>query len=82
MNKLLCLLVFIAASFQISAQTHFTALKITPQYPMQGRKLSFEYNKNNSSLIKQPTLEVVVYQFTENGVKALEPVIKKRGLFI
>jgi len=79
MNKLLCLLVFIAASFQISAQTHFTALKITPQYPMQGRKLSFEYNKNNSSLIKQPTLEVVVYQFTENGVKALEPVITKKG---
>jgi hypothetical protein len=79
MNKLLGLFVFIAASLQISAQTHYTALKITPEYPMQGRKLSFEYNKNISSLIKQPTVEVVIYQFTENGVKALEPVITKKG---
>ncbi len=79
MNKLLCLFAFIAASSQISAQTGFTALKIIPEYPKQSSKLSFEYNKNYSSLIKQPTLNVVVYQFTEKGIKVLEPVITKKG---
>lgn len=79
MNKLLCLFVFFAASFQISAQTNFTALKITPEYPKQGRKLSFEYNNNKSSLNKQPTVAVVVYLFTEKGPKILEPVITKKG---
>ena len=79
MNKLLCLFVFVAVSFQISAQTNFTALKIIPEYPKQGRKLSFEYNNNKSSLNKQPTVEVVVYQFTEKGPKILEPVITKKG---
>lgn len=79
MNKLLFLFVFIGASFQISAQTNFTALKIIPEYPKQGRKLSFEYNKNNSSLIKQPTIEVVIYQFSDSGTKALNPVITKKG---
>lgn len=79
MNKLLCLFAFIAASSQISAQTGFTALKIIPEYPKQSSKLSFEYNKNYSSLIKQPTLDVVVYQFTEKGIKVLEPVITKKG---
>jgi thiol-disulfide isomerase/thioredoxin len=79
MNKLLCLFVFVAVSFQISAQTNFTALKIIPEYPKQGRKLSFEYNNNKSSLNKQPTVEVVVYLFTEKGPKILEPVITKKG---
>ena len=79
MNKLLVLFAFIAASFQISAQTNFTALKITPEYPKQGRKLSFEYNNNKSSLNKQPTVAVVVYLFTEKGPKILEPVITKKG---
>lgn len=79
MNKLLCLFAFIAASFQLNAQTGFTALKIIPEYPKQSSKLSFEYNKNYSSLIKQPTLDVVVYQFTEKGIKVLEPVITKKG---
>ena len=79
MNKLLCLFVFFAASFQISAQTNFTALKISPEYPKQGRKLSFEYNNNKSSLNKQPTVAVVVYLFTEKGPKILEPVITKKG---
>ena len=79
MNKLLCLLVFVAASFQISAQTNFTALKIIPEYPKNGRKLGFEYNNNKSSLNKQPTVEVVVYLFTEKGPKILEPVITKKG---
>jgi len=79
MNKLFCLFAFIAASFQISAQTHFTALKIIPEYPKQGKKLSFEYNQNISSLIKKPTVEVVVYLFSDSGIKALEPVITKKG---
>lgn len=79
MNKLLCLFAFIAANFQLNAQTGFTALKIIPEYPKQSSKLSFEYNKNYSSLIKQPTLDVVVYQFTEKGIKVLEPVITKKG---
>jgi len=79
MNKLLCLFVFVAASFQISAQSNFTALKIIPEYLKNGRKLSFEYNNNKSSLNKQPTVEVVVYLFTEKGPKILEPVITKKG---
>ena len=79
MSKLLCLFAFIAASFQINAQTHFTALKIIPEYPKQSKKLSFEYNQNNSSLIKQPTVKAVVYLFSDSGIKALEPVITKKG---
>ncbi len=72
-------LVLLAGSFQLTAQTKFTALSIKPEYPKQNGKLSFEYNKSYSPLIKAPGVDVVVYQFTKKGPVATEPVITKKG---
>ena len=79
MIKLLYLLAFIAGSFQLSAQINFAALKIMPEYPKQNSKLSFEYDKNNSSLAKQTDLDIIVYQFSDKGLKVFEPALTKKG---
>ncbi|MDB5202060.1 MAG: redoxin [Ferruginibacter sp.] len=70
-----------AATFFLSAQAQpdFTALKLNPAYPKPNKELKFLYNKNFGSLIKKPTLEVTVYQFSDKGLKVSEPVVKKAG---
>ncbi len=79
MNKFICLIALAACSLQVSAQTTFTALKIFPEFPKQNSRLNFEYNQNYSPLIRLPKLDIVVYQFTEKGLKVTEPVITKKG---
>lgn len=74
------LLAFLAGIFQLSAQTNFTALKISPAYPKQSGKINFEYNKSYSPLVKQPGVEAVVYLFAKNGsYKLAEPTLVKKG---
>lgn len=79
MKKILCVLAFCAGTFTLCAQTSFTALKITPEFPKQKTTLRFEYNKNYSPIIQQPLIDIVVYQFTGKGVKVSEPSITKKG---
>ena len=73
------LLVSLTGILQLSAQTKITALTLTPEFPKQNGKLSFNYNQNYASLIKQPGVDIVVYQFTSNGLKVSEPAIIKKG---
>ncbi len=79
MNKIICLVALAASCLQLSAQTKFNALKITPEFPKQNSTVIFEYNQNYSPLIRLPKLEVVVYQFSDKGAKVTEPVITKKG---
>ena len=79
MKQLFLVLTFFAGILTANAQNAISALTITPQYPKQNSKVSFEYNKNYSPLIKRPAVDIVVYQFTANGPKVTEPVIVKKG---
>jgi thiol-disulfide isomerase/thioredoxin len=79
MNKIICLIAFAACCLTSSAQTTFTALKINPEFPKQNSRVNFEYNQNFSPLIRLPKLDIIVYQFSDNGVKVTEPVITKKG---
>jgi len=79
MKKIMLLLVAITGILQLCAQTTITALTLTPEFPKQNGKLSFTYNQNYASLIKQPGVDIVVYQFTSKGLKVAEPVILKKG---
>ena len=79
MKKMLLLLVSLTGIFQLSAQTTISALTIKPEHPKQNSKVSFSYNQNYAALIKKPGVDIVVYQFTSNGLKVTEPVILKKG---
>ncbi len=79
MKKIFSTLITCAVAFAVSAQPAFTALKLTPGYPKQQQKITFEYNKDYSSLIKQPGLDIVVYQFNDKAFTVSEPVITKNG---
>ena len=79
MKKLFLALVLVTGILHLSAQVKFTALTLTPAYPKQNTKLSFEYNKSYSPLVKAPGVDIVVYQFTSKGLKATEPTMTKKG---
>lgn len=79
MKKIMLLLVTLTGILQLSAQTTITALTLKPEFPKQNEKVSFTYNQNFASLIKQPGVDIVVYQFTSKGVKVAEPDIIKKG---
>ncbi len=79
MKKITLVLVLLTGILQLSAQTTFTALKLTPAYPKQNKQLIFEYNQNYSPLIKQKHVDIVVYQFSNKGFKVTEPVKNEKG---
>lgn len=79
MKKILSFLLFIAIISQINAQSTSGALKLTPANPKQNKQLSFEYNKTNSLLTSKPDLDIVIYQFNNEGFKVTEPVVNKKG---
>jgi thiol-disulfide isomerase/thioredoxin len=80
MKKILWMLVLVQGILTAGAQSKFTALTLTPAFPKQSSTLSFEYNKDYSPLVKQPGVDIVVYQFNEKGtLKVSEPVISKKG---
>lgn len=73
------LLALCTGSYCVQAQTTFTALSLSTQYPKANEKLSFEYNQKYSPLIDEAVVDIVVYQFLEKGLKVSEPVITKKG---
>lgn len=79
MKKIILLLISSITILQLTAQTTITALTVTPEFPKQNGKVNFTYNQNYASLIKQPGVDIVVYQFTSKGLKVLEPAIIKKG---
>ena len=76
MKKISFTFLCLAFLVELSAQVSFTALKISPQFPQANSTVNFEYNSNYSPLIRQKNIETVVYIFTPNGYKILEPVSK------
>jgi thiol-disulfide isomerase/thioredoxin len=62
-----------------TAQNKFEALKLSNEFPQALQSLSFEYDQNLSPLVKEKNIDIVVYQFTKNGMVAKEPVITKIG---
>ena len=76
MKKLFFTLSFLIFLLQLCAQVSFTALSFSPQFPQANSTVNFEYNSNYSPLIRQKNIETVVYIFTPNGYKILEPVSK------
>src|SRR4051812_49046964 len=79
MKKLFLLLVVAAGAFQLSAQTTFTALKISPEFIKANEKLTFEYNAGFSPLVKEKKIDAVVYLFNSFNWKAVEPVLAHKG---
>ncbi len=76
MKKIFFTVSFIAFLFKLSAQVTFTALSFSPQFPQANSVVNFEYNSNYSPLIRQKNIETVVYLFTSNGFKIVEPLTK------
>ena len=79
MKKLTFVLVLLTSISTAFSQANFTALKMSPQYLKQNQSLRFEYNQDYSPLIKQKGVDIVVYEFSEKGLKVTEPVITKKG---
>ncbi len=73
MKKIIFTLAFIATVLQLTAQVTFTALSFSPQYPQVNSSVNFEYNSNYSPLIRQKNIEIIVYLFSSNGQKVVEP---------
>ncbi len=77
-KKLLAAILFISVSVA-NAQVKFDALQITPQMPKAGQTVSFKFNNKLSSLIDEKKVEIVVYLFSKNGYKVVEPKIVQTG---
>ncbi len=75
MSKILCFLIALVSGFTLQAQPKFTALEITPAYPAAGGKVSFTYNKSYGPLVKENTLDVIVYQINGSNYKLTEPTL-------
>ncbi|MEO7266033.1 MAG: hypothetical protein ABIW38_14045, partial [Ferruginibacter sp.] len=63
----------------LSAQTDFAGLKVSPQFPKQKNKISFNYDASKTSLSHQKDVDIVVYLMSNNGYKAIEPKLIKKG---
>ena len=61
------------------SQINFAALTLGNSFPQVNQTLSFQYNQNISTLIKEKTIEIVVYQFTDKGLIVKEPIATKKG---
>ncbi|MBC7933891.1 MAG: TlpA family protein disulfide reductase [Rhizobacter sp.] len=79
MKKIFLLAALFAFAFSSQAQVNFAALTLSDKYPKQNQKIDFIYNKKFSSLIKEAGVNVVVYKFTDIGLKVEEPVLTKKG---
>ncbi len=63
----------------LSAQNDFAGLKVSPQFPKQNNKISFIYDASKTSLSQQEDIDIVVYLMSNNGYKAIEPKLIKKG---
>lgn len=79
MKKTILLLVLAISAQFTFAQTEFTALKLSDNYPKQNQVLRFDYNQAYSSLIRKGTVHAAVYLFTKPGLKVLEPKLSSTG---
>lgn len=79
MKKSLFLMLLTTAVLQSQAQVEFTALTLSEKHPKHNQKVNFVYNKKYSPLIKQDGVEVIVYEFTNKGLKVEEPTLTKKG---
>jgi len=61
------------------AQVKFEALEFTPQMPKAGQTVSFKFDGKLSSLIDEKKLNIVIYLFSKNEPKAIEPAILQNG---
>ena len=71
-----CLLILTGAA---KSQVKFDALQVTPQMPKAGQTVSFKYNTKVSSLIDEKKIDVVIYMFSKNGPKVVEPKVVQTG---
>ena len=78
MKKILFSIIILLSFTTLKAQSNFEALSLSNQFPQVNQILSFQYNQNLSPLIKEKVLEIIVYQFTNNGYVVKEPIITKK----
>lgn len=77
MKKILAVFALLTIFGNLQAQ--FTALELSNKTPKQNEKISFVYNKKYSPLVKEPGVDIVVYEFTDKGLRVEEPKITKKG---
>jgi thiol-disulfide isomerase/thioredoxin len=74
LTPFLCLLLFIA-----NAQVNFDALTFNNSFPQRLQTLSFQFNQKLSPLISEKKIDIIVYQFTKNGLIVKEPVVMQKA---
>jgi peroxiredoxin len=79
MKKILPALIVLISISAAKAQVKFDALQVTPQMPKAGQTVSFKFDKKLSPLIAENKVEILVYLFSKNGSKVLEPKIVQTG---
>ena len=79
MKKILLAVIFIVSINAVKSQVTFDALQVTPQMPRAGQTVHFKYNKKLSPLMDEKKVDIVVYLFSNNGLKVLEHKIKQTG---
>lgn len=79
MKKILLVVCLFVLTGVSKAQVKFDALLVTPQQPKAGQTVSFKFDKKLSSLIDEKKIDVVIYMFSKNGPKAVEPKVIQTG---
>jgi thiol-disulfide isomerase/thioredoxin len=62
-----------------TAQVKFDALSFIPQMPKARQMVSFKYDSKLSPLISEKKVEILVYLFSGNSYKIIEPAFTKKG---
>ena len=79
MKKILTSFVLVLSFLATNAQSNFEALTLSNQFPQANQTLSFQFDQNLSPLVKEKTVEIVIYQFTDKGLVVKEPTTLKKG---
>ncbi len=79
MKKIFFIAVLLISIKNSIAQVNFDALSFTPQMPKAGQTVSFKYDSKLSSLIDEKKIDILVYLFSGNSYKIIEPAFVKKG---
>lgn len=79
MKQPLFFLVLLLLAAGTQAQPNFDALQLTPQFPKANSTLEFKYNKRNSPLIDEKSVDIVVYVVAGNEFIVQEPALTRKG---
>ncbi len=79
MKKILFAALIMVSINKANAQSKFDALQLTPQQPKAAQTVNFKFNTKLSSLIDEKKVDILVYLFSKNGYKILEPKIVQTG---